>query len=220
MAPMLNVKLDVISFEELQAASKKLKLRKACGGDEIPPEYWRIALEDASRPLAEWILEFCNNLWMNTIVPDSWHESRVAALFKKGDLGDCGNYRPISLVCTAYKLFVMILMKRLKDAGVETRMWWTQYGFRSARGTTDALLLVRRVFEQNISAIRRLMVIVLDWAKAFDSIDLECLLAVLARFGIPVYLVVMIFAIYLDRRFFVKVDGLETDWRTQRNGIV
>ena len=58
LGPMLNVKLDNISLEELQKASKKLKLRKACGVDEIPSEYWRIALEDGSHPLARWILEF------------------------------------------------------------------------------------------------------------------------------------------------------------------
>ena len=115
--------------------------------DEIPGEYWRTALEDTEHPLAIWLCDFCNLLWMNNVVPDTWHESRVVAIFKKGDLGECGNYRPISLICVAYKLFAMILMKRLKAAGVEERIWWTQYGFRSGRGTTDALLLIRRVIE-------------------------------------------------------------------------
>ena len=121
--------------------------------DEIPGEYWRIGLEDVFHPLVRWILEFCINLWSNTIVFDSWYESRVAALFKKGDLGECGNYRPISLVCTAYKLFVMILMKRLKDVGAEKRVWWTQYGFRSGRGITD-VLYCRRTFEERLLGLR------------------------------------------------------------------
>ena len=35
MGPMLNVKWDVISLEELQVASKAFKFRTACGVDEI-----------------------------------------------------------------------------------------------------------------------------------------------------------------------------------------
>ena len=92
LGPTLDVKLDNISLQELQKMSMKLKLKKSCGVDEIPGEYWRVALEDGDYPLSLWLLEFCNSLWTGKVVPDSWHESRVAALFKKGDLGDCGNY--------------------------------------------------------------------------------------------------------------------------------
>ena len=159
------------------------------------------------------MLSFCNSLWTNSVVPDSWHESRVVAIFKKGDLGDCGNYRPISLVCTAYKFFAIVLMQRLKDAGAERRIWWSQYGFRSGRSTVDALLLARRVIEQNVAVSRRLVVLALDWAKAFDSIDPQRLLAALTRFGLPAHFIQMIGAIYSDRRFFVKADGLQLSWR-------
>ena len=63
----------------------------------------------------------------------------------------------------------MVLMGRLKKAGAEERIWWTQYGFKSKRGTCDDLLLARRVIEQNLNSSRKLMVIALDWVKAFDS---------------------------------------------------
>ena len=36
----LTVKLDHIILFELQRASKKLKLRKTIGVDEVPGEYW------------------------------------------------------------------------------------------------------------------------------------------------------------------------------------
>ena len=97
--------------------------------------------------MAAWILDFCNRLWFGAEVPCDWHVSRVAALFKKGDLGDCGNYRPISLICVGYKLFAHVLLHRLKAAGAENRIWHTQFGFESERGTSDALLLARRIIE-------------------------------------------------------------------------
>ncbi len=56
---------------------------------------------------------------MGAIMPDSWHESRVAALFKKTNLCDYRSHKPISSICSAYKLFAMILIQRLKDTGTE-----------------------------------------------------------------------------------------------------
>ena len=51
LGPTLNVDLGNISLEELQKMSSKLKLKKACGVDEILGEYWRIALEDSNHEL-------------------------------------------------------------------------------------------------------------------------------------------------------------------------
>ena len=57
-------------------------------------------------------------IWEGKDVPEEWHQARVAPIFKKGDLGDPGNYRPISVTCIAYKILANILLKRIKDAGV------------------------------------------------------------------------------------------------------
>ena len=58
MGPILDVKLHCFSLYELQVTAKKLKLGKACGVDEVPGEYWKVALEDGFHPLAEWIFHF------------------------------------------------------------------------------------------------------------------------------------------------------------------
>ncbi len=53
-------------------------------------------------------------------------------------------------------------MNCLKDFGVEERIWWTQYGFKSGSGIVDVLLCVRGVIDQNINVSRRFLMIVLD----------------------------------------------------------
>ena len=80
-------------------------------------------------------------------MPDTWHEAIVTAIFKKGNTADCANYRPISLLPIGYKLYAMVLLARLKDAGAEQRIWKTQFGFRSGAGTADALFTARRLIE-------------------------------------------------------------------------
>eukprot|EP00959_Pyramimonas_sp_CCMP1952_P173652 3628640-Pyramimonas_sp.AAC.1 len=56
------------------------------------------------------------------------------------------------------------------------RTWDTQFGFRPGRGTLDAVFLIFRIVEE-ASAMedKRLVLLALDWAKAFDSIAPEAL---------------------------------------------
>eukprot|EP00959_Pyramimonas_sp_CCMP1952_P210845 4412148-Pyramimonas_sp.AAC.1 len=80
-------------------------------------------------------------------VPAAWHEVLVAAVFKKGDVADCANYRLISPLPIGHRLCAVILLARLKGAGAERRIWGAQCGFRSGRGTADALFVARRMIE-------------------------------------------------------------------------
>ena len=97
----------------------------------------------------------------------------MSAIFKKGDPASCENYRPISLLAIGYKLFATILLRRLKAAGADARIWPTQFGFRIGRGCADALFVARRLLERTRAAKDgSLVFLALDWAKAFDSIIL------------------------------------------------
>ena len=71
---------------------------------------------------------------------------------KIGDPASCENYRPISFLAIGYKLFATILLRRLKDAGADARIWPTQFGFRAGRGCADALFVGRRLLEQTYAA--------------------------------------------------------------------
>ena len=48
-------------------------------------------------------------------LPTQLYLSEIIVLFKKGDLLDCNNYRPICLVCHVYKLVTMILYRRISS---------------------------------------------------------------------------------------------------------
>eukprot|EP00959_Pyramimonas_sp_CCMP1952_P109559 2291834-Pyramimonas_sp.AAC.1 len=165
----LNVNLGAITEDEVHRAARALKPGKAGGLDDLPPEFWRTATEDGSTALS-WVTRFCNIVWESGQVPDDWHKSRVRMIYKKGDPAECDNYRPISLLPIGYKMFAIVLLRRLKHAGAEDRIWQTQFGFRSKRGTADAVFLARRVLEDAWSTRDgKVYFLALDWAKAFDS---------------------------------------------------
>ena len=79
----------------LKRAGRKQKLKKASGTDEIPDELWRVILEDDRHVVFDWILKLVSSLWEGSQMPAELHISRVIALYRKDDLGDCLNYRPI-----------------------------------------------------------------------------------------------------------------------------
>ena len=121
---------------------------------------------------------------------------------------------------TRYKLFAIILLNRLKGAGVESLICSSQFGFRSGVSTSDALFLARR-FIDKATAQRdgKLAMLALDWAKAFDSISPAALMHALHRFGIPQHFVDMIHAIYSSRMFFVHDQQHSSDAKHQHFGI-
>ena len=130
------------------------------------------------------------------------------------------NYRPISLLQVCYIFFSSMILKRLKLAGVEEKLWHTQFGFRSGRGTKHAIFIARQLIEKcHSSKDKSLVMLALDWAKAFDSIDPECLVQALQRFGLPLHYLQVIRNIYTGRVFKVSDHGHESQEHHQYFGI-
>ena len=129
----LPVESGLISLKELRLAEQALREKKASGPDDHPLEFWKVLLDTPGPTLDEgaaWLLDLCNTTWIGKCVPDAWHLQHVALIYKKGDLADCGNYRPICLLNAAYRIFAMILMKRLLQAGADDQVTPKQFGFR------------------------------------------------------------------------------------------
>ena len=149
-----------------------------------------------------------------------WHLARISVIIKKGSPGLCSNYRPISLLNIGYKKFAFILLQRLKRAGAESRIHSTQFGFKSGFGTSDALLLARRLIHQSIATKDGAIVLLaLDWTKAFDSISPDSLFNALYRFDLPNHFVNIVRAIYRERQFFIKETGQSSSKRNQEFSI-
>ena len=117
LGPVLPVVISEIFLEEVVVACKKLRSGRASGVDGIPAEVWKCLLKEHDHRVALWIIDFYNHMWCQRIGPGVWHQARVTALFKKGDMGNCANYRLISLACICYKLFSIILLNRMKMRG-------------------------------------------------------------------------------------------------------
>jgi len=71
----------------------------------------------------------------------------VVNIHKKGTKSKCENYRGISLLPTAYKLFANIIKNRLNEY-LEDEMVQGQCGFRKGRSSTDAIFTVQQIMQK------------------------------------------------------------------------
>ena len=153
----LGINLGEITLTELRSAIRKLKRRKTAGPDEVPMELYK-ELDDDN---LERVREVLNGWWNEEWIEDEALRARVVLIFKKGDSSDMNNYRPISLLNSLYKIFTVIIQRRLAEK-MEPHLQRMQYGFRRNRGTADAIHCIRRIVDKGESTRTPTILMLLD----------------------------------------------------------
>ena len=93
--------LDITS-EELQSAISKLKTGKSPDGNGIRAE----DIKDCNDETREMMRQIFNEIIKrNNFTPDEWKKVKIKVIYKKGDVEDVSNYRPICSLPAMYKLF-------------------------------------------------------------------------------------------------------------------
>ena len=81
-------------------------------------------------------------------VPVEWKKAIIVPIFKnKGSKLDCGNYRGISLISVPSKVFMRVLLNRIKPK-IEEGLREEQAGIRGGRSTVDQIFALRQVLEK------------------------------------------------------------------------
>lgn len=158
--------ISQIENSEVLEHIKKLKADKSPGPDGICNE----ALKIGAPVLTPHFTQLFNLILEEEKVPKQWCTSDIILLFKKGNSLDIGNYRPISLLASTYKLFSSIILKRISD-DIDRQQPKEQAGFRSGFSTVDHIHTLEQIIEKYREYNRPLYVAFIDYSKAFDSIS-------------------------------------------------
>jgi len=138
-----DVEISPLSYNEVCSIINKQKSNKAGGTDNIIPQLTK----QGGRTLKQRIYKLILIIWEKEQLPNQWKEGIICPLYKKGDRLDCMNYRPITLLNVAYKIFAIILNQKLVDI-IETELGDYQSGFRPNRSTTDNTFMIRQIIEK------------------------------------------------------------------------
>ena len=168
-----SVKVPNYTEAEIDTATKKIKKKKSCGRDKIPPEVpinWGCQLK-----------KLCVNV-MNSIkhtqeIPNQWIDVLVTTLFKnKGSRKMLVNHRGIFLKQILSKLFERINNNRI-ESNVQ-KIDPSQAGCRKNRSPADQTFLLRGAIDHAKYMNKPLYIVLYDYTQCFDSLWLEdCLLS-------------------------------------------
>ena len=114
----------------------KLKTNKASGTDNITGEL----IKHGGRTLKQKIYKIICNIWNTETLPAQWNEGIICPIYKTGDRLNCNNYRPIMLLNTTYKIYAIVLNKRLSEI-IENKVVDFQMGCRPNRSTIDNIFM-------------------------------------------------------------------------------
>jgi len=201
----VNESVDPILQEEVMTAIKNLKNGKAAGTDEVRSEM----LKAMGHKGCEWLTRVINVSWKTGKAPKDWQQGIVIPLFKKGDHRECSNYRGITLLSQAGKVYAKVLEQKCRKI-VEPLIQEEQCGFRPGRGTTDQLFTLAQVYEKSWEYGKPVHTCFIDLEKAYDRVPRAILWKVLEEYNIKGVLLRAIKALYNHCGSCVRVNGLKS----------
>lgn len=173
---------DTIPLRELRRVIRNLKNNKAPGDDHMLAELYKYAPDEALQPL----LEQVNKCLQGESLPEEWRGGIVKLLLKKEPADTLGNWRPVCMANTEYKIYSQIITIRLQRIAESHGILETsQEGFRAERSTRRQIERLLHVLYKARDERKRVYLALLDFTNAFNSIDLEPSFLLLESYGIP-----------------------------------
>ena len=156
--------------------SKVLKLLGTLSPNKAPGlENLSCRLLKEAGPIIATPLAFMLNKAIDTgLFPSQWKMAKVFPLYKKDDRTDAENYRPAtSKICERVVYDQLYLYLNLNGLLTKRKK---QSGFRSLHSTVTALLHLTNNWHLNIDKGMINLIVLLDLAKAFDTVSHNILL--------------------------------------------
>ncbi|GBG85933.1 hypothetical protein CBR_g40746 [Chara braunii] len=107
-----HARLDMdrpVTEEEALRALKAMAKGKTSGNDGLPTEFYRKHWDVFGQDL----VEIYNEILIGENLPTSACKGIISILYKKGDMNEIRNWRPISLLNVSYKILAKLLARRL-----------------------------------------------------------------------------------------------------------
>lgn len=102
--------MSIITEEEVESAIKRLQRHKAPGPDRMNNIFYK----DRPELLVPTLTRVYNEILQGQSIPDTFKQSIIVPLRKKGDSDSAMDYRPISLLSSAYKIMAKNFTQRMQ----------------------------------------------------------------------------------------------------------
>ena len=166
--------------KELTDALNKMSKGKAADDSGTVAEM----LKQGNRALLDAILNLFNDIVVGGQgIPSRWKMTRLTVIFKKGNAKLPSNYRPIAITPILYKLFSRMFCERIQTT-LMSHQSPDQAAYRAGYSTEDHVLTATLMTELCSEWRSELWLGLIDFEKAFDTVEHDVLWEVLKDQGL------------------------------------
>ena len=201
-----------INKNEIKQAIYQMENDKSPGIDGIPVEFYKTFYDTLENDL---IQLYNNILFIEKSITNTMQKA-ITLIPKKGDLNKLKYWRPISLLCTDYKILTKVLANTLKNV-LPQIISKEQTCSIPNRTIFNNLFLIRDTITLTKEKNNILYLLQIDKEKAFDKIDHDFLYKTMTKMRFSNTFVQFIKILYQNNISFIANNGfLSTPIRLER----
>ena len=203
-----------VSVEEVHAALTHMASGTSPGPDGVPVELFKRCREQFEPVLAR----LFSAVGAEGRTPPGFTDGAIITLPKGGDATQPGNYRPITLLNTDYRVLAKVLADRLLVSMGDV-IDPAQTAFLRERRIGDNIMLLQLLPHSLAAQQRTALAAFLDVAKAYDTVDRGFLQHVMAAMGAGAALLRWVSTLLHDTRARAMVNGFASGLQPFAAGV-
>jgi hypothetical protein len=192
-----------LTLKEVQDAITVMPKDKAPGGDGIPTE----SFQEFTMKIASTLLLSFKAMLNSGETSKHINKGIITLIPKTGDHIRLGNWRPITLLSSLYKILAKTLARRLQ-VHLPSIVRPSQTGFVEGRSILDNTFLVQEALDWAVESDQDLVMLLLDFEKAFDKIEWGFLSEALAKLGFANQWIHWVCSLYRSTSLAIKLNGV------------
>ena len=214
--PKCNFEFTDISVEDVFSAIMKLNNSACTDVNEINARIFKLAAPYICEPLT-YVYNCCIK---EGCFPDTFKYTKVIPVYKRGDKTAYENYRPISIIPIAAKIFEILLCKQIVTYfETNSLLNKSQFGFRNNLGTINAITFFLKLCYEKITEGKKVASRFFDLTRAFDTVSHSTLLQKLKFYGFQKKSIEFLSSYFNNRHQATYFNGKSSNYLPVEHGV-
>ena len=194
-------------------ALESLKTNKATGNDAILAKVLKLGAKELAIPLTK----LYNSCISSGKWPSKWKRGEWIPAFKKDDLLDKENYRPVTVLSAVDKVFEQLISKQITSQ-FESRPSDCITTYRKSHSCETTLVSLVEQWKLARDGHECVAILSPDMSKAFDSLHPPLMLNKLRAYGFAENTVNLLRSYLSNRQNRIRLGSLKSSWQVANRG--